>query len=117
MTRMVIIGYCNVTRFSILSSQWSLQTHAISGPAPRGRQRSSSASQMFRSANCRGVDLRAAATILGVPGGSHGTLGAGTFMAQRGRSRPASSANFSAIPASSESNIGRPDRAGGISMA
>lgn len=71
MTRMVITGYRNVTRFS----------------------------------------------VLGVPGGSHGTLSAGTFMAQRGRSRPASSATFSAIPASSESNIGRPDRAGGSSMA
>lgn len=55
MTRMVITGYRNVTRFSVLS----------------------------------------------VPGGSHGTLSAGTFMAQRGRSRPASSANISAIPASS----------------
>jgi hypothetical protein len=39
MIRMVIIGYCNVTRFSILSSQWSLQKQKVIHVGAKGRAR------------------------------------------------------------------------------
>ncbi len=70
-----------------------------------------------RRSSCGGVAARKAARIRGVPGLSHSSESTGTCRVQDGRRRPASSASFSAIPASRASTISDPDFGGRRAIA